>query len=836
MILNLMRLLFCLIAATAFTANSAFAAEVDERDVLRRIAPPATMTPDLKAAVDDLASSLRQITRPDFRINAGDAAAGIIICRSNAADVPADAAAAVPTSGTEGFVIWPDGPRLWIIAKSDAGLCHGIYTYLETLGCRWYFPSDRWTIVPKRDSIAIAKPIVSAPAFAMRQFFGTGGFGGKLQLDPQMSIQSRWETWKRRNRFGGEIALAGHSGEAFNLTYRKTLEAHPEYRAMNDGKRVDWSLTAKFCSSNPEVVALYVKDRVETYRRARKANPDSPRSWAVSVEPADGGGHCTCPDCLKLGSASDRVFHVANEVARAIRAEFPDGRVSLFAYNEHAAPPRDALEPNVYVAVIPYAFQRTDMSPDKLLDAWAAKVPRMSVYDYWSIPDWALDLPSFDALEFGSQRLRGWNSRHVDGFLCESTFSSGAMGPAWYIGSRLSWDPAADPEILFDDFVKGSFGPAQEPMRRMLKRWSLGFTLTSHELALSFRDIAAARQLAAKDSAIQGRIADYARYVEYLRRRFDYQQSKPGTDARKQSAHRLMEWIWGVYDSSMIHAFRLSQLLARDEGKTNPEFAARYNWQDRKAAGWKEIKPVTDEQALDAAHRGVAELQPLGFETRRFTGELTPLAKPSANEGYSPPFLLSSGPTLNVQMSAAQKVTLKISAPQSVRVTVSDAAGNVVLNKSVETKDWTKDVEDVVIPAAKDGLYKVQLWSPKRPLRLSVPMNVAISFDGWSNSQGAPSPRIYFYIPSNVSRLAIHAPYTAAGPPRFFDPEGKDLRSESHDNGTLLLIDVPEGQRGKVWSLDRAKCPTGPLRLLNAPAAFAMSPDALLVPKDALEK
>ena len=143
---------------------------------------------------------------------------------------------------------------------------------------------------------------------------------------------------------------------------------------MIDGKRQSWSPIVKFCASNQEVVDLFTKDRLDALRLQRKLDPHGPRAWAVSVEPSDGGGHCQCPECLKLGSPSDRVFHVANQVARAVAREFPDGRVSLLAYNEHAAVPKIPLEKNVHVMVAPYAFQRTDLSPERLLEAWSRKV------------------------------------------------------------------------------------------------------------------------------------------------------------------------------------------------------------------------------------------------------------------------------------------------------------------------------------------------------------------------------------------------------------------------------------------------------------------------------
>jgi len=48
----------------------------------------------------------------------------------------------------------------------------------------------------------------------------------------------------------------------------------------------------------------------------------------------------------------------------------------------------------------------------------------------------------------------------------------------------------------------------------------------------------------------------------------------------------------------------------------------------------------------------------------------------------------------------------------------------------------------------------------------------------------------------------------------------------------LFLIDVPAGQDGKAWSFSTFKS-YSPLQLLNAPNAFAYSPQGVMKPEDA---
>ena len=807
----------------------------------RQVNVPLKIRPVLQAAVKDLQSTLRQVTGAEFTTLAGGEPRGIVLRRAGEPKVPAAATRLLPAESREANVLWPDGNgRLWLVARSDSGLSHAVYRYLEYLGCRWYFPSERWTIIPERDDILLPEPLATSPEFRSRMFSGTGGFGGNLPLDPERQLQRRWTDWQRRNRFGGEFRVSGHTGEAFNLKYRKQLEAHPEWRAMIDGERVPWSLTAKFCPANREVVDLYVRDRLEDYRNRRKRDREAPHAWAVSVEPADGGGHCTAPESAALGSVSDRVFHVANAVARAVRREFPDGHVSLFAYNQHAAVPSIPLEPNVYVQVIPYAFQRTGLSPDQLLDAWSAKVPRMGVYDYWSIPDWSHDLPSFDPLEFGPQRLRGWHRRGVDSFLCESTFSSGAMGPAWYITSRLAWQPDADVEALFEELLHDCFGSASAPMRRMLTRWASHFTLTSHELALSFRDIHEARQLAGRDNAVRARVADYGRYVIYLRRYFQYLQTQRGSAERHAAAKSLMTCLWSVYDSSMIHAFRLSQLLARDERLAgNSELATNFDWRKPDAPGWTTVEPLSDDEVSSLIDEGVDELQPQNFESRQYRGPLVrvPRVIPRENSRNPPPVLWLSN-SLDFHVLAEEtdfRFRPRIASQHPVQMLVTGPDGQPVASRSVVTgEDWRNRwaAPEVVLP--RPGLYHVQFVSQKRTMRFSAPGDIPLTMPGWWNSQGTPTPRLYFFVPAGIGQLAIYTNYTAAGPPRFYNPEGGQVHPELVDNGHLMLIPISAKHQGQIWSLDRAKCAIGPLEMLNAPAAFAFSPETLLVPRDAL--
>lgn len=786
----------------------------------------------------DLSEHLGKITGKEFSISSNVEGKGILLRNVSSKDVPQEAVDKLQKLGKEAFLIRSFDNHLLLAANSELGLSHAVYTFLEELGCRWYFPTDTWTVLPKRTSITLNINRFDAPVFRMRTFSGTGGFGGKLPIDQQMKIQGQWAMWMRRNRLGGEYILSGHSGEAFNIKHKETLIANPEYLAMHHGRRDSWSPTVKLCPSNPKALALFTRDRIEAFSSSRKARPDDPRNFAVSVEPADGGGHCEAPESLAIGSISDRVFFIANAVSKELAREFPHSRVSLFAYNEHADVPSIPINPNVHVCIIPYGFQRTNYWPEELIVNWQKKVQSMSLYDYWSIPDWAHDMPSFNYLETPAKKIRFWHKHGVEGFLAESTYSSGAMGPGWLLASRLLWNPEADENKVLNDFYENAFGPARIPMKRLLERWSSHFELNVHELALSFRDLAESIRLSENYPVIKARILDYARYLQYLRMRHEYLNTKADSSQRITTGDNLLRYILRIYSSSMIHSFRDFQLLLRQESKSRPELLDLYKYTSPDVVKWWQgIHPVEDKEAGQFVNDGMRDFTPYSFENRSFVGSLVPLNKQIKmnSTDLGQPMTLLNSVEIDLQVPSDLKVlTFRVASPESSRTTLVNSKGQVLYSETISLGEaWKDSPKDFQFKIQEPGSYSLRIWSPKRTVRIQVPKNVPHTIRSFQNSQGWPSPRLWFYVPKGTNKLAISAPYTAAGPPRIFDPNGKEQFFKLEDGGKLLLLDIPDGFDGVPWSISHVKAPTIPIRLLNAPQGFSFSPESLLIPEDA---
>ena len=168
--------------------------------------------------------------------------------------------------------------------------------------------------------------------------------------------------------------------------------------------------------------------------------------------------------------------------------EFPDASVVLLAYAGHVDPPSFASRPNVDIQVTLNAFragsQTVALTPDQFMNLWGTKANTLAIYDYWSIPDWSHDEPSFNFFNVQKQ-LSNLFGHRITGFHAESTYSGGAIG----------------------------IGPAKVPMVRMLERWAHNYRSISAELAVSYVDISEAARLASSNPAVMARIDDYAGYL-----------------------------------------------------------------------------------------------------------------------------------------------------------------------------------------------------------------------------------------------------------------------------------------------------------------------------------
>ncbi len=792
-----------------------------------RIAAPTPETPVLEAALDDLERVLGIMTaRPTERADA-DAAIRLRLVADDSAGPLGERSREAYHLGGE-----PDGP-VTITARTESALSHGVYGYLRELGVEWLMPGANWEVIPARERVDLAIDTVYEPGILTRRFFCNGGFGGRLGLDRDMTAQADWRAWMRRQGYGGPEHIGGHAGEVFNQRHRQILEANPEMLALVDGQRVAFGPHAKHCVTNEALMRLYVEDRINELARRIARDPDDPNNFAISAEPADGPGHCECGPCTEIGDTSERVFHVVNQVAGAVAERFPDRYASVFAYNLHAKIPEADLHPNVFVMVAPYAFQLTGLRPESLLEAWADKTESISVYGYWANTDWSFDLPSFSAFDRVEPQVRHWLDLGVRSVLMESTASGGAMGFNLWAASRMMWGDDRPIDELLDAYCALAFGDASGPMRRMMGRWAEGFLLADHELGLVYRDLAEAETLTS-DPAVLARLDDFKRYAHFLRLTYEYRALSRDDERRRDAAGRLFEHVWRIYESRMVHSYRLVHLtMYGTERQAVDAWLERWPIRDAAAPIWSTVEPYDTVELNALMVEGAALYKPRDFEARRFGDKLVALRGESRRVATRLGMTsLFTGPhdfAFRIDR-AGEPLTLTIQSLEGrgdypggeVRVVAPDGT-EVGRTRVPDDRAW----HSLAFGPAKPGVYRVEVFDQGARFRFKLDPNTPMSIVSPATSTNLLQDRWYFYVPKGQRTVALYEQSDV--PLAFFDGDGEPI--DPGNQRGLIVLPVADGQDGRVWSLTNYASSHG-LRMLNVPQVLGWSPAGLVVPAE----
>ena len=270
-----------------------------------------------KSVAAELAAYLGRIAGAKFDVIAGDGSKGIVLgtlAEFSNPSLTEPLAIRNTYDGKEAFAIRSEPERLLLIGSTDLGVSHAAFRLLESLGCRWFFPSQAWEVVPSMKTLTVSLEETDRPRIlARRIWYGYGPFNDKGHPQKGGSTRTDYESWCRHNRMAGSFRVnAGHPWQAIILENKKTFAEHPEYLALVKGERKGEQL----CVSNPAVRKLAVEHALNQFQK-------KPDAEMVSMECSDGNGQCECENCKKLGSVSDRVFGLANEAAKAVAEKYP---------------------------------------------------------------------------------------------------------------------------------------------------------------------------------------------------------------------------------------------------------------------------------------------------------------------------------------------------------------------------------------------------------------------------------------------------------------------------------------------------------------------------------
>ncbi|HWR33727.1 MAG TPA: DUF4838 domain-containing protein [Chitinophagaceae bacterium] len=413
-------------------------------------------------------------------------------------------------SGIEAFSVDADGNSVKILGNSNMALGHGIFSYLDFIGYRFYFANPDWHILPDNPNLFPRWHIVSKPAFAHRRIWYGYGTGSKIADD-------HYNFWVLANRNGGSMnAYFGHAYEEIAFRNLDSFAKHPEwaYPSLPNGKL---PYDIKFDMSREDLVQFVIRDverRIESSIKNKTADYKM-----ISLGPSDGPGTCNTPECQKLGTITDRVYYLVNRVAKAVRKKYPSTVIGCLAYGEYSPPPTKNVEPNVFTGITT-AFNASKYSVDQLVDEWRKKGSIVGIYDYFSWYAWDFDVPGQSLASRTDdivKSIKKFYDKGVKAYEGESSIGWVSKGLGYYLASKYMWDIKTDGEALKKEFFRRCFGKAEEPMKKLWKNWeSYSFsTVRDNDLA-SWIDYVSEAEKLEQDDAVRKRFLQIKSYLHYL--------------------------------------------------------------------------------------------------------------------------------------------------------------------------------------------------------------------------------------------------------------------------------------------------------------------------------
>ncbi len=821
-----------LLAAQATAAESITLAEGGMAKLPVVISEKAS--PAVKQVADELAGYLGRIAGAKFAVETGDGSRGIVL--GTLAEFPQPElneplALRQEYDGREAFAIRTQKDRLLLIGGSDLGASHAAFRLLEALGCRWFFPAEAWEVVPSQPQLKVSIDETDRPKFlARRIWYGYGAFNDRGHPRGSTCLKD-YETWSRHNRMASSFRVStGHAWQGIILDNKQLFAEHPEYLALVKGERKGEQL----CVSNPAVRELAVA-------YAMKQIAKSPDREMVSMECSDGYGQCECDECRKLGGVSDRVFGLANHVAKQVQLKHPGKMVGCLAYSEHSEPPSFSLEPNVYVQLTA-GFIRGQYTWDELVDLWPQRCARMGFYEYYSVYLWDFDkLPGGRGADIDliRQRIQRYASKGATSFDAESGNNWGVHGRGYLVTNRLLWHPEDDVEAILTDFYDKAFGPGAAAMRRYYDRWSPSDKpLMSRSLMGElFRDLDEAALAANDRPDVLTRLDQLKHYLRFTHLRWLLDHEKDQA-RQKELTVELLTLAYRTRYEYMNHWTALMTTMAGDAAKKFNEPGWIRGSKEPKP--WQVDTPVTREETDRWFREGLDYFQPLAMTVAERTFQYDQLMpsgiddpKPAAlNQGFQSVrrYAVASADGQPIKLDLIVGVIAWYRDRADAKYKLTDAAGKTIVEKSLKLTGEVNHLE-LAVPAA--GTYFFECHDSGSGWRIQAAPGTKVTLlpqRGERIVGMGQFQRLYFYVPPGTKTLQY---FWKGGVHKVLGPDGKPL-AEVTARDEVVSVPVPAGADGQCWSF--SPTPIEQVWLFNAPNCLAPSPSSLLLPAELMKQ
>lgn len=536
----------------------------------------------LQKLVDIFTDQLKRAVSTQFTIKPTSSynGRGIWLGLSKSSSATVKAPAKLRTAGIEAFAITADDKTVQVMGNSNAGLSHGVFSYLHTIGYRFYFPNKEWHIIPSNPRLFQKINTVSGPYFYHRRIWYGYGTGSKI-------ADADYAFWVKANRMGGSInAYFGHSYGNIMARNKEEFAKHPEWLWPKATPNMTYTGDEKFDVSNEELIQLLIKDTEKQIELSLKNKTEAYKM--ISLAPSDGLGTCNSPACQKIGTITDRVYYPVNRVAKAISKKYPSTLIGCLAYGEYIAPPTKKVEPNVFVGITT-AFNTTKYSTEQLVDQWRQKGAITGIYDYFSWYAWDQDLPGQSLASRPNDivnTLKKYQAVGVRAYEGESSQGWISKGLGYYLAANTMWNPSFNAAAAKTEFFKRCFLNAAAPMEKLWNEWEkYSFKMVREDYLARWIDYVAEAGRLEKNTDVRKRLFQVKSYLHYLELYRAYQAS----GRTEASLLALLSYGYRKLDDGSVAGFPAFYELGNRSGIEGMAYSDKAKW--RTNAG-----PVSDQE------------------------------------------------------------------------------------------------------------------------------------------------------------------------------------------------------------------------------------------------
>ena len=374
----------------------------------------------------------------------------------------------------------------------------GVYDFLERYaGCRFYFPGELGTVVPRRESLVVPNGTTKVePRFLERSypFYADGEYFEGTNRAFQLLSERKLNFF--RQRMHTVYIPCCHGQSEFRLL-RRFGKTHPEYFVQNaDGtRRLDPNILfpGHLCQSSEvwneihDDIVSYVRGEGPEVRGMGSWNgKEKKQDWSimafrrpwVDVMPGDSFTRCHCPKCTAAYTdekdyATDLVWGRTVELAQRLKDERVPIRITQMAYLPYGRVPDVEIPDNVDVMVaVSGPWTRRQQAEVERIRAWSEKLGHpVWIWTYpgkhgrMNIPD----IPNPTPCAYG--RYVKQMAPYVFGMYAEANTDRWLYNYlTYYVFGKLCWNPDVDVEALLDEHFRLMFGAAAQPMADFIRQ------------------------------------------------------------------------------------------------------------------------------------------------------------------------------------------------------------------------------------------------------------------------------------------------------------------------------------------------------------------------------